>query len=122
MAYTNICVPGSYDFPGCLRKPFFFFFTFERLGSLKNLELVTDHPGVAASGLWLANDWNNRTNVPYVSDPAASEPGLIHLTMSRIREEDKQAHPGGLSSEVAHCPICHILSAKAVHKASPDLS
>lgn len=83
---------------------------------------MTEHLGVTASGLWLADDWNNRTNVPYVSDLAARQPGLIHMTMSRVQEEDKQARPGGLSSEVAHCPICHILSAKAVHKASPDLS
>lgn len=86
-----------------------------------NQELVTNHPSVSTSGVWLAVDWDTGTNSPYVSDPPTSQSGLIHVAVSRIQEEEKHARPQNLGSEPAHYHFYQILLAKASHKASLDL-
>ena len=86
-----------------------------------NLEIVTEHPRVSASGKWLAIDWDNGISGPHVSHSPTSQPGLIHREISRVPEEETHARPQGLGSELAHHHFCHNLLAKASYKASPDL-
>lgn len=68
----------------------------------------------------MAVDWDSGINGPYVSHPPEKQPGLIHVVISRIQEEEN--HPRSrLNLELAYYCFCHIVLAKASHKSSSDL-